>query len=81
MDPNINLNKLHDKLLDILQTAKSKHLPSKLIRLNKYKHKTSPWITYRIIHSIKYRDELYKKKQMTYSSSLEYNKLVTNLKM
>jgi hypothetical protein len=75
-DPNINLNKLHD----ILQTSKNKHLPSKLIRLNKYKHKKSPWITYGIIHSIEYRDKLYKKKQMTNSSSLEYNNIVTNLK-
>ncbi len=59
MDPNINLNKLHD----ILQTSTNIHLPSKFIRLNKYKHKRSPWITYEIIHSIKYRDELYKKKR------------------
>ncbi len=33
MNPNINLNILHD----ILQTTKRKHLPGKLIRLNKYK--------------------------------------------
>ncbi len=36
MDPNINLNKVHD----ILQSSKNIHLPSKLIRLNKYKHKS-----------------------------------------
>ncbi len=77
MDPNINLNKLHD----ILQTSKNINLSSKLIPLNKYKHKKFPWITYGIIHTIKYRDELYKKKeQMTDSTSSEYNNIVTNLK-
>ncbi len=74
MDLNINLNKLHD----ILQTSKNIHLPSILIQLNKYKHRKSLW------NSIKYRDELYKKnikkKQMTDSTSSEYNNIVTKLK-
>ncbi len=46
MDPNINLNKLHD----ILQTSKNKHLSSKVSILNKYKHKKVP-MDYISIHT------------------------------
>ncbi len=35
-------------------------MPSKLVKFSKYKHKKSKWVTFEIIKSIEYRDNLYK---------------------
>ncbi len=56
-DPNVNYNILSD----LIQEAKNKHMPTKTVKYNKYKHKKSPWITFGIINSINYRDDLYTK--------------------
>ncbi len=45
LDPNINYNILHDTI----QSAKELHMPSKIVRYNKYKHQISEWISYVII--------------------------------
>ncbi len=55
-DPNINYNIIHD----IINAAKNKHLPTKIVKFNKRKHKKSKWITFGIIKSINYRDKMYK---------------------
>ena len=60
VDPNINYNIVHKKLHDALD----KLIPLKVIKLNKYKHKKSEWITEGILVSIKSRDKLYKNKKM-----------------
>ncbi len=57
VNPNVNYNKVHD----LIDNAKNKHLPFKMVTFNKYKHKKSKWITGGLITSIKYRDNLYKK--------------------
>ncbi len=54
IDPNQNYNVLHK----IIQQAKIKHIPDKLLKFNKSKPKMSPWITKGIIRSIQYRDNL-----------------------
>ncbi len=54
-------------------------MPSKNVKFNKRKHKRSKWITYGIIKSINYRDELYKKLKMTNPDSALYTALKTNL--
>ncbi len=56
-DPNNTYNVLHN----VIQDAKNKHMPSKLIKCNKYKHKKSKWVTFGILKSIQFRDNLYKK--------------------
>jgi len=76
IDPNLNYNILHE----IIQQAKIKHMPLKLIKFNKYKHKMSPWITQGIIKSILYRDKLYKKHKMTDPYSLDFTIQKINLK-
>ena len=43
----------------ITVTAYEKHFPNKRVKLNKYKHKLSPWITAWLINSIEFRDKLY----------------------
>ena len=45
--------------------AKSKHFQPREVSFDKYKHKISPWISSGIIHSIKYRDSLYRKLKKT----------------
>jgi hypothetical protein len=75
-DPNINYNILHN----IMQSAKMKHMPQKMVKYNKYKYKNSPWITQGIIKSIKFRDGLYKKYKMTDPDSPEFDILKVNLK-
>ncbi len=42
---------------------KIKHMPTKLIKYNKYKYKKSKWVTIGIIKSIPFRGNLYKKKK------------------
>ena len=46
-------------LNNIIMSAIKKHLPSKIVRYNKYKHKKTKWVTDGIIRSIKMRDQLY----------------------
>ncbi len=60
MDSNINYNILHE----VIQNANHKHLPSNIVKYNKYKHKRSNWITHGIIKSIHFRDNLYKDEKM-----------------
>ena len=56
-DPNINYNKLET----IIINANKKCFPVKEVKFNKYKHKVSPWITFGILNSMKFRDRLYMK--------------------
>ena len=55
-DPNLNYNIIHEEIM----RAKDKHMPTKNVKFNRYKHKYSTWITQGLIKSIKYRDSLYK---------------------
>ena len=54
-NPNPNYNIFEDELLFL----KNKHLPYKLVKFNKHRHKQTHWITYGIIKSMKYRDKLH----------------------
>ena len=44
----------------IALSAYEKHFPNKRVKVNKHKHKLSPWITTGLIKSIEFRDKLYK---------------------
>ena len=55
-DPNINYNILEN----ILRNAVNKYIPLKKVKFNKYKHKRTRWITFGILKSIKFRDNLFK---------------------
>ncbi len=60
--PNNNYNILHT----IIENATNKHIPDKVVKFNKHKHKKSNWITKGIIKSISFRDKLhYEFKQTT----------------
>ena len=67
-DPNENYNALES----IIINAKKKCFPIREVKFDKYKHKVSPWITFGIINSIKFRDKLYVKWKKTKLSSPNY---------
>ena len=49
------------------------------VKFNKYKHNKSKWITYGILKSIRFRDNLYTKLKLTNPVLREYDILYTNL--
>ena len=51
----------------IALNAYEKHFPNKRVKVNKHKHKLSPWITTGLIKSIEFRDKLYKHNKMEYN--------------
>ena len=67
-DPNVNYDILHKHITDL----KDKHLPFKLVKFNKYKHKGNKWITNGVLKSLKYKDRLYKQLRSTDKSSNLY---------
>ena len=74
-DPNSNYNTLCNDML----RSKNKQMPSKLVKVNKYKDTHSSWITQGLLKSIKYRDNLYKRLQLTYPKSANYDTIDINL--
>ncbi len=75
-DLHINYNIMHD----VIQVAKATHMPEKIIKFNKYKHRKFKWITHGIMKSISNRDDMYKKYKMTDPNATHYYTLKTNLK-
>ena len=58
-------NSSYWKYEEILATSYNKHFPEKRVKVNKYKHKLSGWITSGTIKSIEFRDNLYKRFKMS----------------
>ena len=54
-------------------------MPCISVKFKKHKHKLSNWISYGILHSIKFRDKLYKQLKTTHVDTPEYLRLKTNL--
>ena len=54
--------------------------PYKRVKVNKYKHKLSPWITAGLIKSTEFRDKLYKRLKACLQDNPEHNRMETNLK-
>jgi hypothetical protein len=74
-DPNAN----YEILDNILKNAYEKHLPTKLVKFNKHKHRLSKWITNGILSSIKFRDKLYQRMVASRSDPALFQTLKTNL--
>lgn len=74
-DPNQNYEILNQHLSHL----KNKHLPIKIVKYHKHRHKKSKWITAGLIKSIKYRDKLYQHLKTTSSDSPNYNTRKINL--
>ena len=74
-DPDFNYNLLHTQI----QNALDKHIPEKIVRFHRHKHKKSPWITHGIITSIKFRDKMYSRMKANSSIPTLFNTLKTEL--
>ena len=55
-----SLHENYDIFSSFIVYAKDKHLPKKLVKYNKKKHKKSKWMTNGILRSINTKDKLYK---------------------
>ena len=64
-----------------MQNTYERHFPPKRVKLNKYQHKLSNWITTGILKSIEFRDNLYKRLKLCPIESPEYETHKYNLKM
>ena len=75
-DPNPE----YDIFERIALSAYERHFPNKRVKVNKHKHKLSPWITTGLIKSIKFHDKLYKRLKSCPQDSSEHNRMEYNLK-
>ena len=62
-------------LLKLLSTAKDKHLPTKIVKFNRNKHKRAKWMTNGILKSINTKDKLYKKLVKMDMEDVQYTRL------
>ena len=62
------------------EQQKIKHMPTKLVKFNKYKHKKAKWITQGLLNLIRFRDRLYIRLKREKPNTLEYNTIFINLK-
>ena len=58
---NTNPQENYDSFIKLLSSAKNKHLPKRIVRFNKKKHKKAKWLTNGILKSINTKDKMYKK--------------------
>ena len=79
-DTDANPTGNHDKINESISDARQKHLEPETVRFNKYKHRLNPWMTNGILHSIRYRDKLYKKLKSLKPDSDAYRAADINLK-
>ena len=70
----------YQKIHDIVEQAKNKHMSGKLVKYNKYKHENIAWLTNGLLRSIQFRDKLYKHLKSTNPTSLEYANSQINLR-
>ena len=74
-NPNISYNILCTEISKNME----KHMPDKLVKFNKHKHKRSRWITRGIIKSVAFRDKMRFKLKATNQDTPEYQVLKVNL--
>ena len=69
-DPNDNCNILINTIID----AKSKYMPTKLVKFNKRKHKDQPWMTNQLLKQINKKTDLYLKLKLIPITDRKYEK-------
>ena len=74
-DPNENYNILHCHM----KSLTDKHMPEKYVKFHKHRHKKTNWISYGILRSTQFRDNLYVKYKHCTPNSIEYNAHKHNL--
>ena len=68
------------RLVKSISNAQRKQIDSKLFKYNKYKHKKCKWITFGLLKSIEFRDNLYRELKKTPIHSEDYTKKKINLR-
>ena len=76
-DPDLN----YEIFESCITATLDKVIPIKRLKLHKYKHKKSSWITLGIIRSIKYKDKLYRTLKTLSSNHPMYNVKKNNLRV
>ena len=61
----------YNRFANLVNSAREKHLPTKIVKYNKKKHKKSCWMTYGILESINNKNRLYKRFIQTDKSNIE----------
>ena len=79
-DISANPNENYDILEKIIVHNINKHFPRRQVKFNKYKHKKNTWITKGILHSIKFRDNLYRELKKACPNSEIYSTIKVNLR-
>ena len=79
-DISANPNENYDILEKITVHNINKHFPRRQVKFNKYKHKKNTWITKGILHSIKFRDNLYRELKKACPNSDIYSTIKVNLR-
>lgn len=79
IDVAVNPHDNYDKLHQIITSAINKHLPTRIVRHNKYKHRKSKWISFGILRSIKFRDNLYRQLKRMDPTGNDYAQCKTRL--
>ena len=74
-----DINANYDSLHNAIKRAKNKHMPCKLIKFNKYKHKKAKWIIQGLLQTIRSRDKLYARLKRLQPNTIEHNTLLINL--
>ena len=78
---NHNPQENYDTFTHLVQFAKEKHLPKRMVKYNKKKHKKCKWMTNEILKSINKKDKMYKLLVQTPRENLiHYNTLKDNFK-
>ena len=77
LDPNHNYEKLHDHV----KALRDIHMPLRYEKFHKHRHKKNQWITYGILRSIKYRDQMYITYKKSPQNSAEHHILNNNLRV
>ena len=65
-------NTIYKIITEVLGKANCEHMPYKLVKFKKHKHKHSQWITNGILKSIKYRDNLHNQHKRLNPTSIEH---------
>jgi hypothetical protein len=78
-DLNVDANIGFDAFKEKIDMCIKKHLPYKVVKFNRYKHKIRPWITSGILTSIKNRDKMYRQLKKLNPNSNRYDSLKLNL--
>ena len=61
----------YNRFANLVNSAREKHLPTKIVKYNKKKHKKSCWMTYGILESINNKNKLYKRFIQTDKNNIE----------